>query len=200
MNLMKTPDILQAIQPVTAAFEKLSIPYYIGGSIASSIYGIARATMDVDMVVDMQAHHISALKQLLEKEYYIDENMMKQAAKNVSSFNLIHLKTMIKIDVFFHKADTYARQAISRKRKDTIEEDSSALEFYFSSPEDIIISKLQWYEMGNRTSERQWLDILGVMKVQGTHLDKKYLQYWCAELNILALLESACHDADINLT
>ena len=68
---MKTPDIIQAIQPVTTAFEKLSIPYYIGGSIASSIYGIARATMDVDIVADMQAHHISALKQLMEKEYYI---------------------------------------------------------------------------------------------------------------------------------
>jgi hypothetical protein len=197
---MKTPDILQAIQPVTAAFEKLSIPYYIGGSIASSIYGIARATMDVDIIVDMQTHHISALKQLLEKEYYIDENMIRQAAKNVSSFNLIHLKTMIKIDVFFHKADLYAQQSLNRKRKDTIEEGDGALKFYFSSPEDIIISKLQWYEMGDRTSERQWLDVLGVIKVQGTHLDQKYLQYWCAKLNILALLESACHDADINLT
>ncbi len=139
---MKTPDIIQAIQPVAAAFEKLAIPYYIGGSIASSIYGIARATMDVDIVADMQVHHISALKQLLENEYYIDENMMEQAANSVSSFNLIHLKTMIKIDVFFHKTDSYAQQAISRKRKDTIEEDHDALKFYFSSPEDIIINTL----------------------------------------------------------
>jgi hypothetical protein len=194
---MKTPDIVQAIQPVTALFDELSIPYYIGGSIASSIYGIARATMDVDIVADIPIDQIPTLKHRLEKEYYIDETMIREAAAGLSSFNLIHLGTMIKIDVFFHKTNSYAKQALLRKRKDTLSESDAALEFYFSSPEDIIINKLQWYEMGNRMSERQWLDVLGVLKVQGSNLDKEYLNHWCEKLNILTLLDSAYRDAGV---
>ena len=69
---MKIPDIFLAVQPVLKAFENLSIPYYIGGSVASSIYGMARATMDVDIVADLKISHINRLKQILEIEYYID--------------------------------------------------------------------------------------------------------------------------------
>jgi len=70
---MKIPDILLAVQPVIQAFEKMSIPYYIGGSIASSVYGMARATMDVDVIADLKVTHIPRLKQILKNEYYIDD-------------------------------------------------------------------------------------------------------------------------------
>lgn len=72
---MKLPDILQALQPVISAFDKLSIPYYIGGSIASSVYGIAQATMDVDIVAVIKIENVSSLKRILVNEYYIDEDM-----------------------------------------------------------------------------------------------------------------------------
>ncbi len=88
---MKIPDILLAVQPVIQAFEKLSIPYYIGGSIASSVYGMARATLDVDIVADLKINHIAPLKQFLEHQYYIDEDMIAEASRTNSSFNLIHL-------------------------------------------------------------------------------------------------------------
>lgn len=174
---MKIPDILDAVQPVIQAFQELSIPYYIGGSIASSVYGIARATMDVDIVADIKSEHIVFLKASLENNYYIDEDMIADAIRRKSSFNLIHLETMIKIDVFIFKEDPYHNDALQRKRKDTLDEDDPNTEFYFSSPEDIIINKLQWYKMGNEVSERQWLDVLGVIKVQGDSLDKEYLQH-----------------------
>jgi len=97
---MKIPDILLAVQPVIQAFEKLFIPYYIGGSIASSVYGMARATLDVDIIADLKINHIAYLNQILEHQYYIDEDMIADAIRTSSSFNLIHLETMIKIDVF----------------------------------------------------------------------------------------------------
>lgn len=84
---MKTPDILIALKPVVNSFEKLSIPYYIGGSLASSIYGIARATMDIDILADVKNDHISSLKQHLEDDYYVDEDMIKEAILAKSSFN-----------------------------------------------------------------------------------------------------------------
>ena len=196
---MKKLEILSALQPVVKALEKFSIPYYIGGSIASSIHGMARATMDIDIVADVKLHHISLLKRELEKSYYIDEDMIKEAIQNSSSFNLIHLETVIKIDVFIFKDISYQRSVLARKIKDTLEDDDVKTEFYFSSPEDIIISKLQWYELGEKVSERQWLDVIGVIKVQGDSLDKNYLQVWTKELGIFELLKNAFNDAGILL-
>ena len=196
---MKKFEILSALQPVINALEKFSIPYYIGGSIASSIYGMARATMDIDIVAAVKLHHISLLRQELEKPYYIDEDMIKEAIQNSSSFNLIHLETAIKIDVFILKDIPYHQNALERKIKDTLEDDDAKTEFYFASPEDIIISKLQWYELGGNVSERQWLDVIGVIKVQGDSLDKNYLQVWSKKLGIFELLKNAFNDAGIHL-
>jgi hypothetical protein len=195
---MKIPDIFLAVQPVLKAFENLSIPYYIGGSVASSIYGMARATMDVDIVADLKISHINRLKQILENEYYIDNEMIADAIRTNSSFNLIHLETMIKIDVFIHKEDSYAEIALQRKRKDTLDEFAN-VEFYFSSPEDIIIAKIQWYKIGGFVSERQWLDTIGVIKVQGDLLDKKYLKSWSQKLELSSLMQKAFDEADVKL-
>ena len=195
---MKLPDIYLAVQPVVLAFEKLSIPYYIGGSIASSIYGKARATMDVDMIADLKIDHISLLKQSLENQYYIDENMIADAIRTTSSFNLIHLETMIKVDVFISKNEPYEHEALQRKRKDTLE-DISKVEFYFSSPEDIIIHKLQRYKLGGFVSEQQWLDVVGVIKVQSDLLDNKYLKGWSRKLGLSSLLQIAFAEAEVPL-
>jgi hypothetical protein len=195
---MKIPDIFLALQPVLKAFENLSIPYYIGGSVASSIYGMARATMDVDIVADLKISHINRLKQILENEYYIDNEMIADAIRSASSFNLIHLETMIKIDVFLHKEDPYAEMALQRKRKDTLEE-LDKVEFYFSSPEDIIVAKVQWYKIGGFVSERQWLDVIGVIKVQGDLLDKKYLKRWSQKLGLSSLMQKAFDEAGVKL-
>ncbi|RKY53484.1 MAG: hypothetical protein DRP89_06115 [Candidatus Neomarinimicrobiota bacterium] len=197
---MRSPDILVAVQPIVQAFENLSIDYYIGGSIASSLYGTPRATIDVDMVADIKNSQILPLKVLLQKNYYIDEQMIADAVRSKSSFNLIHLETMIKIDIFIYSDDPYQKSAISRRVKDTLEESDQTVEFYFSSPEDVIINKLQWYEMGERVSERQWLDVVGIIKVQGNSLDKKYLLNWSKRLNLMELLDKAFNEAGVSLS
>lgn len=195
---MAPPDILTALTPVVKAFEQLSIQYYIGGSVASSIYGMARATMDIDIVADIKAFHISKLKQLLEEKYYIDEDMIKGAINSSSSFNLIHFETAFKIDIFIYKDEPHQRNAIERKVKDKFDEDLD-FEYYFSAPEDIIIAKLQWYVQGNKVSERQWLDIIGVIKVQAGKLDISYLKSWAKKLELYDLLKKAFLDCDIQI-
>lgn len=192
---MKKSDILEALHPVIKAFDDLSISYYIGGSIASSIYGLARATMDVDLVAAIKQEHIEPLKDALQDHYFIDPDMILEAIRRQSSFNLIHLDTMIKIDVFISKGESYQKEVLKRKRKDTLDEEDSGSEFYFSSPEDTILNKLQWYDMGGRSSERQWLDITGIIKVQGALLDKDYLTKWAKKLRLPDLLEKAYRDA-----
>ena len=89
---MKNPDIVLALIPVIKAFDKLSIPYYIDGSIASSVYGTARTTIDVDIIAGLDTNHVTFLIQFLEKDYCIDENMITNAIHRYSSFNLISKK------------------------------------------------------------------------------------------------------------
>jgi len=189
---MKNPDILLAIRPVIKAFEKLVIPYYIGGSIASSLYGIARATMDVDVIADISQSHITDFVNMLSKSYYIEEEPIREA------INLIHLDTMIKIDVFTHKRDPFNRAAIDRKLKDFLVDGDKESDYYFASPEDIILNKLRWYEMSDRVSERQWLDIIGVIKVQGDSLNNEYLIKWSKFLDVSKLLKDAFSEAGIS--
>ena len=67
------PDILRATELVVKTLEDLDIPYYIGGSVASSAYGFARATLDVDLIVDLKLKNVHSLVQRLQASYYIDE-------------------------------------------------------------------------------------------------------------------------------
>jgi hypothetical protein len=193
---MKKPDIITALDMVIDCFEKLGIMYYIGGSIASSAYGIARATMDVDLVANVELHNVDNLVKALEKNYYIEADMIKDAIHRRTSFNLIHLETMLKIDVFILKNQPYDSEALSRRQPDTLDEESSR-KFYLSSPEDIILSKLQWFHMSGGASQQQWKDVLGVLKVQGDRLDLQYLKYWASRLDLSDLLDHSFTDAGL---
>jgi len=195
---MKNPDILAAAEPVAEAFEKLGIPYCIGGSVASSAYGIPRSTMDVDIVSDLKSAHVRSLVRMLESSYYIDENMILDAIGRRSSFNIIHLGTMLKIDIFVAKNTPYDMETFRRRRKDTLDEEQETAEFYLVSPEDIILNKLVWFRLGGGVSGRQWNDVLGVLKVQRNSLDNNYLRCWASELKVEDLLEKAFQDSDIN--
>ena len=192
---MKNPDLLSAIEPLVKAFEKLGILYYIGGSVASSAYGIARTTLDVDMVTDLKPQHVHSLIEMLEPDYYISEDMILDAINRRSSFNIIHLKTMLKVDLFITKERPYNNEIFKRIKKESLDDELKSAEFYLASCEDVILSKLEWYHLGGNISERQWNDILGVIKVQVDLLDKDYLSHWAAELGLSKLLEKALKDA-----
>jgi len=192
---MKNLDIIDAIRPLINVFEKLGILYYIGGSIASSAYGVARSTLDVDMVSEIKKEHAHTLTEILMSEYYIDEEMILDAIVKKSSFNIIHLETMFKIDIFIKKDNDYTEQVFKRKRKETLDEEKSDAVFFIASSEDIILNKLDWFRIGGGISEKQWGDILGVLKVQGTLLDKEYLFHWAEKLGLSKLLEKAFGEA-----
>jgi hypothetical protein len=191
---MNKPDILAALSPLVDAFKKIGIDYHIGGSVASSACGIARATLDIDVVANINQHHVPSLVGLLEPLYYIEESMIRAAIEHRASFNVIHLDTLLKIDIFILKNTPYDRLAFSRKHPDTlVEEDGSV--FNFASSEDVVLNKLVWFRLGEGVSERQWLDVLGVLKVQKGVIDLEYLRRWAGELGVSDLLERAFTDA-----
>ena len=173
---MNASQILAAIMPVIQALEELGVPYHIGGSVASSIYGILRATIDADLIADLHLEHVRPLVLQLQTDYYIDEDMIRDAIKRRSSFNVIHLDTMLKVDVYIPKSRSFDQEELLRVHQEVLLEGTRPLNV--ASPEGTILNKLEWYRMGGEVSDRQWNDILGVLKVQGTHLDMAYLQRW----------------------
>ena len=180
---------------VAQTLERLGIPYAIGGSLASSLHGVMRSTLDVDIVADMKLEHIQPLVAALSKEFYADDEMMRDAIEHHSSFNLIHYETAFKVDIFIRKLRPFDQMQLERRRKSVIATDPEE-SVWVVSPEDIILAKLEWYRMCGEVSDRQWRDILGVLKTRAGELDLAYLRKWAIELKIVDLLDRALKEAE----
>jgi hypothetical protein len=173
------------------AFDSLSVQYIVGGSLASSIYGVPRATQDVDLVADVKTSDVAALVRELTSEFYVDADMIREAIAKRASFNLIHLATMYKADIFIMKRDAWSREEMMRARREELDGPEGRVTVQFASPEDTLLHKLVWYRLGNEISDRQWGDILGVLKIQGELIDGAYLDRWAAQLDVADLLARA---------
>jgi hypothetical protein len=182
----------EVLQKLISIFQAMMIPYRIVGSVASSTQGMMRSTLDIDMVAKVEAQHISQLALQLKNEYHLDEELAIEAVKKGSSFNLIHLTTMIKIDVFILGKRAYDLVSFERERREVLD----GLMFSFKTPEDIILGKLEWFVQTDKTSERQWRDVVGLLKVQAGALDLDYMRTWAKELDVTELLEQALKDAE----
>ena len=192
---MTAADALVALRGVVVALERLGVRHYVGGSLASSAFGVARATLDADLVADLRREHVAPLAAALQAEYYVSSPMIAEAIVRKSCFKVIHLATSYKVDVFVVKDRSYDRVAFERMRRDALDPADPSAEFFLASPEDTVLNKLEWFRLGGEVSERQWRDVLGVLRVQGDRLDRGYLVCWAAELGVRHLLEKASQEA-----
>jgi hypothetical protein len=151
-------------------------------------------TADADLVADVHFEQVDPLANRLGAEFYLDVESMREAIRHRSSFSLIHFKTMFKVDVFLPKPRPYSQQQMERRVRQPLSTELDR-QAYFSSAEDSVLSKLEWYRLGGEVSDRQWRDILGVIKMQGERLDLAYLRQWAAALNVADLLEKALLEA-----
>jgi len=187
---------LLVVARIAAAFDDLSVPYIVGGSLASSIYGIPRATQDVDLVADLRLEHAEPFTAALINDYYVDLDMVTDAIRCRASFNVVHLATMFKADIFVPSWDSWTRQEFVRGRQEHFDIAEKSVRVRFASPEDTLLHKLVWYKLGNEVSERQWRDVIGIMKVQGGQLDDAYLDTWAEAIGVMALLMRARREVD----
>ena len=185
---------LAVTQQVVNVLESLDIPYFIGGSLASAVHGVVRATMDVDLVADMRLEQVEPFVQRLGEDFYADAAMIRDAIRRHSSFNLLHLQTMFKVDIFIRRQRAYDRSQFERRISQTLSLDPE-MAAYIASPEDTILAKLEWYRQGGEVSDRQWRDVRNVIDVQADRLDWAYLRQWAAQLDLSDLLERVRNEA-----
>jgi len=186
---------LLVVTTLAGVFDALGVRYVVGGSLASSIHGVPRATQDVDLVAELEPSHAEPLFRRLEPSFHVDLESVRDSIMGRSSFNAIHLATMFKADIFVARADEWSRLQLERARIETLETPSGPRTIRFASAEDTLVHKLRWYRLGNEISDRQWRDILGILTVQGEDLGSAYLDHAARLLGVEDLLRRARSDA-----
>lgn len=189
---------LQLALRVLRLLEDLGVNAWIGGSLASSIFGVPRATQDADIIADIPPEAARQLVERLGDDFYADLVRITSGIERRASFNLIHLPTMFKVDVFVVGRDAWSRRVIERRR--SVEIDEQGTRVLVTSPEDIILHKLCWYREGGHVSDRQWGDALGVLQVQGERLDRRYLKEMAEDLGVSDLLDELFEEASLDRT
>ena len=190
-------DAIHVAQFLAEVLEKLGVVYWIGGSMASSTYGMPRSTQDVDLVADLKEEHIDDFVAALENDFYIDRLAVRRAVSSQRSFNVINLDSMYKADIFVLGSTPYAQAEKARRRLDPLGNWPGAPTAYFCSAEDIVLQKLVWFRKSNGVLTRQLEDVRQVLKVQANALDFSYLHRWAAELGVADLLKTAIADAEV---
>jgi hypothetical protein len=185
-------DFSAAFEELLAGLDRLEIAFFVGGSVASGVHGIPRNTKDIDVVADISLDIVSEFCAVLAPRFYADAEQAVFAIGAGRAFNVIHLKSAHKFDIFPAGKDRFIRSQLARRRYSTTSVAGlENIEFPVASAEDTILAKLVWFRKGGEVSDQQWNDILGVIHVQAGRLDLGYLQEWAGELGVVDLLRKA---------
>ena len=179
---------------VVAVLERLGVRYAVGGSFASSLHGVFRASVDVDIVADLAEQHVLPLVKELSDGFYLDETSIRRAIDSRRSFNLIHLDTMFKVDIFLPKGRAFDDAQLERSSPQVIATNPERT-VVVASAEDTILAKLSWYRAGGEVSEQQWRDVQGILQVQAGRLDTEYMARMAESLRVGDLLDRAFAEA-----
>ena len=190
-------DPLLVTRSVVQVFDSLNIPYFVGGSMASSYHGVWRSTQGIDFVADVREEHVLPLSEALTaRNFLTDVDLIRDGVARQDTFNVLDLSTFYKVDVFILNQTAWAREELARRRLARLNSGDEPIAFYVASPEDIVLQKLRWYRLTGG-SEQQWRDVQKVLQVKADTLDYDYLRRWAGELDLTDLLDEALDDAKI---
>jgi len=181
--------LAHALGKLAPILDTLGIQYAVVGSLASSAHGVYRATADGDLLAQIAPPHARQLAIALGKDWYADADAMERAIRDGRSFNLIHIPTAMKIDVFPATTEFHATQ-LGRATPITVFPDEEAMRLPVASPEDVLLAKLQWYQAGGEVSDKQWGDVTGILATN-PGLDFAYMEAWARRLGVSHLLARA---------
>lgn len=186
--------LAEALSRLVSVLTQLEIRYAIVGSLASSARGLQRATADVDLLARLGASQAEGLAAALGKDWYVDSEMAARSVRSGRGFNVIHIPTAQKFDVF-PATNEFQSGELDRASVIAVRLEETDLQLPVASAEDIVLAKLSWYRQGGEVSERQWNDVAGLLS-RNPDLDQPYLRYWADRLHIADLLEKALAASD----
>ncbi|MCX6544369.1 MAG: hypothetical protein NTV05_08135 [Acidobacteria bacterium] len=186
--------ITDVLLQVINVLDELDVEYVLVGSVASSARGFPRSTNDADIVADLRPEHTDRLVASLGGEFYIDPGAVARAVVGHRSFNAIHHASGFKVDVFVPPPDGFGRQQLARRSQEHLDP-AGPQAVFVATAEDVVLSKLDWYRASDGMSDRQWHDLVGVIKVQAPTIDLAYLRQWAARLGLTELLDRALAEA-----
>lgn len=152
----------------------------VTGSMATNFYATPRMTRDIDLVVELGEAEVERIVALFEDEYYIDRDMVEQAVRTRSMFNMINNALVVKVDCVVRKDSEYRREEFSRRRTVIIDGQPVTI----VAPEDLILSKLEW---AKESRSQMQLDDVRNLITSVQNLDRAYLNRWADRLGLAAL-------------
>lgn len=179
---MQARDPRHLLIEIVRILEELKIPYIITGGMAIFVWGRPRFTADIDIVVELKTKDIDDLAESLSKVSragYISRDAIEEALTRQGEFNYIDGDTGVKVDFWILKEDAF--DVLRMKRR--VAKEILGKQVYFISPEDLILSKLQWYQQS--WSDKHLEDVKSVIKISGETLNKGYLTQWAKKLDVL---------------
>jgi hypothetical protein len=191
-----TKGPLDLVGQVATILDGLGIPYALGGSMASSLIGEPRSTVDVDIAIKLEDEAGAVLLERMNAEFYVPIDSARAAIQAHSSFNLIDTAHGLKVDLFVLGEGLLDRMQIERRIKFTIPCVADGI--WVTAPEDQVLRKLDWFRSSGHGSERQWRDVVGILRVHGDAMDFGYLDEMSRELDLRSLLDDARHVADLD--
>ncbi len=180
---------LELVRQVTQILGELDIPYTLGGSLASSLFGEPRSTVDVDLAISLVEGREAALLDRAVAQFYVPLDAARTTIRDRSSFNLVDTRHGLKVDLFVLGDGLLDRMQIERRLEVAVP--GAAAPLWVTSPEDQVLRKLEWFRSGGSTSDRQWRDVIGILRNQAGQLDLDYLTTIADELGLTDLLDEA---------
>ncbi len=174
---------LEVLQDVGGRLERASIEYMLTGSVAMNYYAEPRMTRDIDLVVAIDPADAPRLQALFESDYYVPPDL-EQAIRLQGMFNLVHIESVVKVDVIVRKDEAYRRVEFARRRSVEL----PGFRTWIAAKEDLILSKLVWAK--DSASELQLRDVRNLL---ASGADDEYLREWAARLGVAALMEKCRH-------
>ena len=185
----------RAIRPLAKIYEELDIPYALSGSLASSLYGFQRATLQVDFVAGLRQKNLPSFCAQLSSLYLLHEEEIEAAIRQKRRFTLVHLESLLKVIVTLPAMLTIGQQVFQGARKIALVEGEQPVPVL--SPEQMILLLLEAFKRSNERADDLWYDLLGMMKVQGTDLDMTFLTQQAVLLGVTEQLARALVDAGL---
>jgi hypothetical protein len=183
------PDAIDVAFQVARAIEAVGGSYFVGGSVASSLQGEPRATNDVDVVFEIPLGRIQAFVAALGVDFEVDVDMLRDALLHGRSCNIFFLPMVMKVDLFAVGPAPYDEVEFARRAPVRVRDTGETL--VIKSAEDTVLRKLLWYRDGGHVSDRQWRDVLEVLRVSGDTMDFAYMTSWAERLRIEDLFARA---------